>query len=68
MIYLSKVYNIKDKQGMDIEGQAQEDNSQDNNSKFNSTYGNIKKFNIELTGSQANAIDKILPRGYSMQI
>lgn len=53
---------------MDMSGQAQDDNSPDNNSKINYTVDNIKKFNIELTGSQANAIDKILPRGYSMQI
>ena len=53
---------------MDIEEGAHEDNEQDNNSKFDGTNGDVKKFNIELTISQANALDKILPKGYSLQI
>lgn len=53
---------------MDIEEGAHEDNEQDNNSKFYATNGEVKKFNIELTISQANALDRILPKTYSLQI
>lgn len=53
---------------MDIQEPAQDENQHDNNSKYNASSGEGKKFNIELTVSQANAIDRILPRGYSMQV
>lgn len=29
--------------------------------------GDIKKFNIQLTGSQVHVIEKLLPKGYSLQ-
>ena len=53
---------------MDIQEQAQDDNQQELNSKNYVSSGDVKKFNIELTVSQANALDKILPRGYSLQV
>lgn len=53
---------------MDIEEPAHEDNEQDNTSKFHLSNQANKKFNIELSVSQANALEKILPRGYSFQV
>ncbi len=53
---------------MDIEEPAQEDNEQDNNSKYYGTSGDVRKYNIQLTVSQANALTMILPKGYSLQI
>lgn len=53
---------------MDIHEPGQEDNEQDINSKNYASSGDVKKFNIELTVSQANALDKILPKGYSLQV
>lgn len=53
---------------MDIEDPARDDNQQDNSGKYNNTMGDVRKFNIELTVSQANAVDKILPKGYSLQL
>jgi hypothetical protein len=45
-----------------------EDNDHDNNSIYNNPINEIKKFNIELTVSQANALVGLLPKNYCLQI
>jgi hypothetical protein len=53
---------------METHEAALEDNDQDNKSKQNNTMTDPKKFIIELTGSQANAIESILPKGHCLQV
>ena len=53
---------------MDTKERVEEGDDNDNNSKMHNTVGESKKFNIELTVSQANAITRLLPKSYSFVI
>lgn len=53
---------------METQERVEEGEENDNNSKVNHTVGEPKKFNIELTVSQANAMTKLLPHSYSFVV
>jgi hypothetical protein len=53
---------------MEAEERPHEDNDREEKSKQNNTAAEHKKFVVELTGSQACALESLLPKGHCLQV